>query len=53
MTIMGIILIFSGIIVLSGWLVFLDWKEIFEFATPMILFVIVICIGAYFLTGGN
>ena len=53
MTVMGIILILSGIIVLSGWLLFLDWKEIFEFAIPMILFVVCVCIGAYFLTGGN
>ena len=53
MTVIGIILILSGIIVLSSWLVYSNWKEIFEFAMPMILFVIVICVGAYFLTGGN
>lgn len=52
MTVVGIILIFSVLIVMSGWLVWLDWKEVFEFAVPMILFVIVICIGAYLLTGG-
>ena len=53
MKVMGIILIMSGLIVISSWLVYSNWKEIFEFALPMILFVIIICIGAYFLTGGN
>ena len=53
MTVIGIILIFSGIIVISSWLVYSNWKEIFEFAIPVILFVVCVCIGAYFLTGGN
>lgn len=53
MTVMGIILIMSGLIVISSWLVYSNWKEIFEFAIPMILFVVCVCIGAYFLTGGN
>ena len=50
MTVIGIILIMSVLIVMSSWLVCLDWKEVFEFSLPMILFVICICIGAYFLT---
>ena len=53
MTVIGIILIMSGLMVISSWLVYSDWKEIFEFAMPMILFVVCVCIGAYFLTGGN
>ena len=53
MTVIGIILIMSGLIVISSWLVYSNWKEIFEFAMSMILFVVCVCIGAYFLTEGN